>query len=133
MMRRPSKRWKMSDRERRTEKLSVKLITQEIHDSEGDLTIAAKKIKISLRKLLHYVSTNFTLRGIMDEYAQQNRILAQNKLERAVKNDETWAILHTLKQEETKLNKPEHERIEENFANLDDRTLINMANGHYSE
>jgi hypothetical protein len=123
----------MSDRERRTEKLSVKLITQEIHDSEGDLTIAAKKIKISLRKLLHYVSTNFTLRGIMDEYAQQNRILAQNKLERAVKNDETWAILHTLKQEETKLNKPEHERIEENFANLDDRTLINMANGHYSE
>ena len=132
-MRRPSKRWKMSDRERRTEKLSVKLITQEIHDSEGDLTIAAKKIKISLRKLLHYVSTNFTLRGIMDEYAQQNRILAQNKLERAVKNDETWAILHTLKQEETKLNKPEHERIEENFANLDDRTLINMANGHYSE
>jgi hypothetical protein len=31
-MRRPSKRWKMSDRERRTEKLSVKLITQEIHN-----------------------------------------------------------------------------------------------------
>lgn len=133
MMQQPSTRWKMSDRERRNEKLSVRLITQEIHNCEGDLTIAAKKIKIPLRKLLHYVSTNFTLRGVMDEYSQQNRILAQNKLERAVRNDETWAILHTLKQEETKLNKPEHERIEENFANLDDRTLINMANGHYSE
>jgi hypothetical protein len=70
----------------------------------------------------------------MDEYGKQNRILAQNKLERAVKNDETWAILHTLKQEEIKLlNAPDQERIEENFSNLDDKTLINLVHGHYSE
>jgi len=93
-------------------KWSLSFITENIHNCEGNLTIAAHNMKMPLRKLLQYVSSNHTLRKIMDQYAEQNRILAQNKLERAVKNDETWAILHTLKQETEKFLKPDQEKGE---------------------
>ena len=78
-------------------------IKRAINECDNDLILAAEKLKITLRRLLTYISGNKFLRQQQDQHRLNTKYLAESMLQEAVKNKESWAVQFVLKREEEKV------------------------------
>ena len=115
-------------RDKWTPKLTLVSIKKALADTDGDLLAASELLQIPLRSLLRHCTENRQLRLIMNKFKKWNKLLAQNKLHQAVKNDEQWAILFTLKQEIEESEKGMKKPTISDIPSLTDEELQSYAN-----
>jgi hypothetical protein len=115
-------------REKWKPKLTLPAIKKALAQTDGDLIASAELLQIPLRSLLRHCTENRNLRIIMNKFKKWNQLLAQNKLSQAVKNDEQWAILFTLKQEIDEGEKGFKKPTIHDIPTLSDEELQSYAN-----